>query len=209
MIVKNRIKSLIIKLRCPLISAFIQIAVICYGFSILVPYLSGADKLQSAENRDRIAQKASSVIKQIGHDYFLNWIIVETSNQKERYRFQDILECKRGRGKDCVSSVKHLNDFYSETHYLDRCTYELLDSMDTGDVRIYSDLDKLKKCQTISTILEQGNLPLKGAGMTVIKNLERNIVYIFVLTSLIDIDLNKKKVSILLREMSITARKNL
>jgi hypothetical protein len=81
--------------------------------------------------------------------------------------------------------------------------------MDTGDVRIYSDLDKLKKCQTISTILEQGNLPLKGAGMTVIKNLERNIVYIFVLTSLIDIDLNKKKVSILLREMSITARKNL
>jgi hypothetical protein len=45
--------------------------------------------------------------------------------------------------------------------------------------------------------------------MTVIKNLERNIVYIFVLTSLIDIDLNKKKVSILLREMSITARKNL
>lgn len=160
-----------------------------------------------------IRKKIESRVNQCGKGYWISWIVLDGNVSKNKYYFRDVIGCNPNRTikGDCSYSVKSskLNPYYNETyHKLDNTTYELLMGMDTGLVAYYKDFGKLKKYASMNEALSSSNKTIKALGLTITKNIRRNIVYVFTMSRTIDSKETCDKTDIIniLEDLSIYAK---
>jgi len=182
--IKTSLRKIKNKLWCPLISALIQIFMI---MTIFMQFFEIKDHYYASISNANIKKKIESRVNQCGKDYWVSWIVLDGNVSKRKYYFQDVIGCNPNSkiSGDCSFSVKNskLNPFYNETyHKLDGKTYEFLMGMDTGLVAYYEDLSKLKVYKSMSNALDSSNKEIKSLGLSITKNIKRNIVYVFAMT---------------------------
>jgi len=201
------------RLMCPLVSALIQIFVILILF---VQFFEIKDHYYASMSNVSIRTKIEDRINQCGKDYWLSWIVLDGNVSKRKYYFQEVIGCNNdtGDGDDCSYSVKEtkLNPFYNESyHRLDNNTYKFLTNMDTGMVAYFEDVGKLNNYKAIKEALLSSNKKIDSLGLTVTKNIKRNIVYVFAMskTGAGVETCDKDRVVNILEDLSIYAKEKL
>lgn len=205
----RKISNLLLRIRCPLTTCLIQLAVIagiCYYFSYNHYYYSVSDS--------KIKTKINATINQCGEGYYISWIVLDTKYFHDKYFFQDVIGCNKNKaGEGCAFSVKDkkLNKFYNESHYIDDKSYHYLDKLDTGDVLYFTTTNDLYQYPSIYQALNSTNKKIFSGGITVIKNTFKNIVYIFALTetNANKVTCNRHQITNYLEDISKFAKKNL
>lgn len=199
------------KLFCPLVSSLIQIFVL---YILFFQFFEIKDHYYSSISNARIKAKIESRINQCGKDYWLTWIVLDGNNSKEKYFFQDIIGCAPNKNGNCAFSVKEakLNKFYNEEfHRVDEKTYEFLTSIENGVSAYYNDMSFLKKFPSINEVLKNTNKTIYELGISVTKDIRRNLVYVFAMTntSKENKSCDKDQMILILEDLSIYAKENL
>lgn len=161
--------------------------------------------------KDLITNKIKEELNQCGYGSWLSWIVVNTKDSNKNYYFEDVLGCKK-LSDDCSFSVKNqnLNPYYSKyNHKLDDNSYKILSSMETGSVAYFSNIDSLKNYSSLYEAIINSNLKIKNIGISVTKDIRRNIVYIFTLTNTHANKCGKYKSIEILEGLSIFSRGNM
>ena len=101
-----------------------------------------------------------------------------------------------------------LNPWYLQDHKLDINSRYWLDSLDTGLVGNYSNIEDLKSYPSIYESINAANLKIQSIGLSVTKDLEENTIYIFIITETPQGGnrFNKKEISKTLYDISLYAR---
>lgn len=199
------------KLFCPLVSSLIQIFVL---YILFFQFFEIKDHYYSSISNARIKAKIESRINQCGKDYWLTWIVLDGNNSKEKYFFQDVIGCAPNKNGNCAFSVKEakLNKFYNEEfHRVDEKTYEFLTSIENGVSAYYNDMSFLKKFPSINEVLKNSNKTIYELGISVTKDIRRNLVYVFAMTntSKENKSCDKDQMILILENLSIYAKENL
>lgn len=199
------------KLFCPLVSSLIQIFVL---YILFFQFFEIKDHYYSSISNARIKAKIESRINQCGKDYWLTWIVLDGNNSKEKYFFQDVIGCAPNKNGNCAFSVKEakLNKFYNEEfHRVDEKTYEFLTSIENGVSAYYNDMSFLKKFPSINEVLKNSNKTIYELGISVTKDIRRNLVYVFAMTntSKENKSCDKNQMILILENLSIYAKENL
>lgn len=199
------------KLFCPLVSSLIQIFVL---YILFFQFFEIKDHYYSSISNARIKAKIESRINQCGKDYWLTWIVLDGNNSKEKYFFQDIIGCAPNKNGNCAFSVKEakLNKFYNEEfHRVDEKTYKFLTSIENGVSAYYNDMSFLKKFPSINEVLKNTNKTIYELGISVTKDIRRNLVYVFAMTntSKENKSCDKDQMILILEDLSIYAKENL
>lgn len=199
------------KLFCPLVSSLIQIFVL---YILFFQFFEIKDHYYSSISNARIKAKIESRINQCGKDYWLTWIVLDGNNSKEKYFFQDIIGCAPNKNGNCAFSVKEakLNKFYNEEfHRVDEKTYKFLTSIENGVSAYYNDMSFLKKFPSINEVLKNSNKTIYELGISVTKDIRRNLVYVFAMTntSKENKSCDKDQMILILEDLSIYAKENL
>lgn len=199
------------KLFCPLVSSLIQIFVL---YILFFQFFEIKDHYYSSISNARIKAKIESRINQCGKDYWLTWIVLDGNNSKEKYFFQDVIGCAPNKNGNCAFSVKEakLNKFYNEEfHRVDEKTYEFLTSIENGVSAYYNDMSFLKKFPSINEVLKNSNKTIYELGISVTKDIRRNLVYVFAMTntSKENKSCDKDQMILILEDLSIYAKENL
>lgn len=208
MIIIRKLKE---KLFCPLVSSLIQIFVL---YILFFQFFEIKDHYYSSISNARIKAKIESRINQCGKDYWLTWIVLDGNNSKEKYFFQDVIGCVPNKNGNCAFSVKEakLNKFYNEEfHRVDKKTYEFLTSIENGVSGYYNDMSFLKKFPSIDEVLKNSNKTIYELGISVTKDIRRNLVYVFAMTntSKENKSCDKNQMILILEDLSIYAKENL
>lgn len=208
MIIIRKLKE---KLFCPLVSSLIQIFVL---YILFFQFFEIKDHYYSSISNARIKAKIESRINQCGKDYWLTWIVLDGNNSKEKYFFQDVIGCAPNKNGNCAFSVKEakLNKFYNEEfHRVDEKTYEFLTSIENGVSAYYNDMSFLKKFPSINEVLKNSNKTIYELGISVTKDIRRNLVYVFAMTntSKENKSCDKDQMILILENLSIYAKENL
>ncbi len=157
-----------------------------------------------------IKKNMGKLVNNCGSGYFASWLVMETSNKKENFIFEDVVGCNYNHGKDCIFSVKdlNLNPFYNKIdHKIDKKTYNFLSNIPDAEVAYFKDIKELDSYKTIKNINDNTNLPITNISFTVIKNKKENIIYVFTLTNTNNSNsCNQKKSTILLKELAKTTK---
>lgn len=208
MIIIRKLKE---KLFCPLVSSLIQIFVL---YILFFQFFEIKDHYYSSISNARIKAKIESRINQCGKDYWLTWIVLDGNNSKEKYFFQEIIGCAPNKNGNCAFSVKEakLNKFYNEEfHRVDEKTYEFLTSIENGVSAYYNDMSFLKKFPSINEVIKNSNKTIYELGISVTKDIRRNLVYVFAMTntSKENKSCDKDQMILILEDLSIYAKENL
>jgi hypothetical protein len=199
------------KLMCPLVSAIIQITFLYIAF---FQFFEVKDHYYSSISNAAIKKKIEEKIDYCGVDSWISWIVLDGNKSKNKYYFQDVIGCnpESKLNNSCSYSVKEtrLNPFYNETyHKIDAETYSFLEKMDTGLVAYFDDLKYLKQFKSIDIALQSSNKEIKNIGLTVTKNIKKNIVYVFAMTNTGNNKCGKDKTISMLEELSLYAKEKL
>jgi len=200
------------KLMCPLVSALIQITFLYIAF---FQFFEVKDHYYSSISNASIKTKIENKINICGPDTWISWIVLDGNKSKNKYYFQDVIGCnvESKIKNNCAYSVKEtrLNPFYNETyHKLDTDTYHFLEKMDTGMVAYFDDLKYLNEFKSINKALQSSNKDIKSIGLTVTKNVKKNIVYVFAMTNTKkETKCGKDKTISILEELSLYAKEKL
>ncbi len=203
------------KLFCPLVSALIQICILYFIFFQYSQYLQNNRYDYSVAN-SRIKSKIEEKINYCGKDYWISWIVLSGNKSTNKYFFQDVIGCNPNKNSNnCAFSVKEakLNEFYNqEYHKIDPKTYNFLMKIDTGVAGFYSDMSFFNDYPAIKNVLINSNKVISTLGITVTKDIRRNIVYVFAMSntsSKLSNKCDKNKIVNTLEEISIFAGENL
>lgn len=198
------------KIFCPLVTSLIQIFIL---YVLFFQFFEIKDHYYSSISNARIKAKIESRINQCGKDYWLTWIVLDGNSSKEKYFFQDVIGCSSKPG-DCAFSVKEakLNKFYNEEfHKVDSKTYKFLTSIDNGVSGYYKDMTFLKNFPAINEVINNSNKTIYELGISVTKDVRRNLVYVFAMTntSKENKKCDKDQMILILEDLSIYAKENL
>jgi hypothetical protein len=199
------------KIFCPLVTSLIQIFIL---YVLFFQFFEIKDHYYSSISNARIKAKIESRINECGKDYWLTWIVLDGNSSKEKYFFQDVIGCSSENKADCAFSVKEakLNKFYNEEfHKVDKKTYEFLTSIDNGVSGYYKDMSFLKNFPAINEVIKNSNKTIYELGISVTKDLRRNLVYVFAMTntSKENKKCDKDQMILILEDLSIYAKENL
>lgn len=209
---RRKLQNIKNKLMCPLVSALIQITFLYIAF---FQFFEFKDHYYSSISSALIKKKIEQKINSCDKDTWISWIVLDGNKSKYQYYFKDVIGCKPDLelSKDCSYSVKEtkLNPFYNETyHKIDINTYNFLQSMDTGMVAYYKDMTLLSNFDSINKAVNSSNKNIKSIGLSVTKNLKKNLVYAFVMTTTSkDSKCGKDRIISTLEELSIYAKNKL
>lgn len=208
MILIRKIKE---KLFCPLVTSLVQVFIIYFLF---FQFFEIKDYYYSSISNARIKNKIESRINQCGKDYWLSWIVLDANSSKQKYFFQDVIGCSPAKIGDCAFSVKEakLNKFYNEEfHKVDRKTYEFLTSIENGVSGYYKDMAFLKNFPAINEVINNSNKTIYELGISVTKDLRRNLVYVFTMTNTSSNNnkCDKDQMIFILEDLSTYAKENL
>lgn len=199
------------KLTCPLVSAVIQLFIISAVFFYIFPDLNNEHYYRSV-NEMKIKKRMSKITNQCGQGYFVSWLILQTDKNKDKYIFKDVVGCNKDRGQQCAFSVvdMNLNNFYNEQQVVDRKTLIFLGKMMTGEIKHFSDIKDINSLPSMKEAVEAANLPIHSLTLTVVKNIESNIVYVFTMSDTINNkSCSKKDMSVFLRDLALSSRRAL
>lgn len=204
----NKIKN---KIHSPLLYAVLQILLI---FTIFFHIFNLQDHYRTSISNSRIKEKIENKIVACGKDYWISWMVLDANDSKNRYYFQDVIGCNPQKQGNCAFSVKEmkLNKFYNEEyHKVDDETYRFLMKMDTGIAGYYEDMNFLKQFPSIYEVVKKSNKTIQSIGITVTKDLRKNIVYVFSMTktSKNNSSCSKQDIINTLEDLSIFAKENL
>lgn len=200
--IMNAISRIRKKLWCPLLLGMIEITliyIIFFNRFSLHPY----DVDNSFSN---IKAKIESSIDECGKDYWISWLVLDTRESKDKYRFKDVVGCSPSKKINCAFSVKDtkLNPFYNQKyHRLDSKTYDFLMKLEMGTAAYFRDMSFFEDYPTIKEILEKTNKPIEELSMSITRNFTGDIVYVFTMTS------TSKKVTACKREKMINILEDL
>jgi len=196
------------KLIQPLTIAIIQVAIIYYLFFSL---FFTKDHYYFSLKKDIILNKIKQEVNQCGYGSWLSWIIVDTNENNKNYYFEDVIGCNK-LSDNCSFSVKdqNLNPYYNKyNHKLDSKSYSLLSKMETGSVAYFNDVNNLKSYTSLYKAITNSNLKINNIGISITKDVRKNIVYIFTLTNTHINKCDKYKTIDILEELSIFSRGNM
>jgi hypothetical protein len=198
------------KLFCPLVSSLVQVFIL---YVLFFQFFEIKDHYYSSISNARIRTKIESRINECGKDYWLTWIVLDGNSSKEKYFFQDVIGCSNKLG-DCAFSVKEtkLNKFYNEEfHKVDKKTYQFLTSIENGVSGYYKDMTFLKNFPAINEVINNSNKTIYELGISVTKDIRRNLVYVFAMTntSKENKKCDKDQMIFILEDLSIYAKENL
>lgn len=208
MIAINSIKN---KIFCPLLTAIVQICII---YTLFFHFFSIQNHYKTSISNSRIKERIDNRIAICGKDYWISWMVLDANDNKNRYFFQDVIGCNPLKQGNCAFSVKDmkLNKFYNEEyHKVDDKTYEFLMKMDTGVAGYYEDVNFIKQFPSIYEVIKHSNKTINSIGISVTKDLRKNIVYVFSMTktSKTNNSCSKQDVINTLEDLSIFAKENL
>lgn len=176
-------KNLFKKLACPLVSACIQLVII---LAIFMEFFEIKDHYYTAISDAKIRKKMQERVSQCGKDFYISWLVLDGNKSKRKYYFKDVIGCnEQTKRKTCAFSVKHLklNSFYNQTyHKLDEETYNHLATMQTGLVGYYNNPKELVVFDSVNEALGSANKKITSIGLSVTKNIRKNLVYVFTMT---------------------------
>lgn len=207
---KRNLKSLYIKLTCPIVSAIIQLVVIYMIFFYIFPSYDNRFYNYSI-NESKVKQQISDIVNKCGEGFFVSWLVLDTVN-KDKYFFKDVIGCNHEKGINCATSIKDmkLNKYYDQEHMIDNGTYNFINNFMTGDISYHDSFSDLNKYPTIKDALYNTNLPIYGMALTVVKNIKADILYVFTISDTINNNkCNKKNMTESLRNLALFAKKRL
>ncbi len=208
---KKRAKQLYKHLTCPIGSAIIQLVVIFIVFLYIIPSTNNQYYSYSV-NESKINQEIINSIGKCGEGYFISWLVLKTDGYKDKYFFKDVVGCNAENNANCAFSVKalSLNNYYEKEHIVDVETFKFLNNLLTGEIATFVKQEDYKKYASIQGGFINSNLPIKSLVLTVVKNIQENIVYVFTLSDTVN---NGKcsiqDASVLMRDLALFARKRL
>ncbi len=208
---KKKAKQLYKHLTCPIGSAIIQLVVIFTVFLYIIPSQSNQYYSYSV-NESKISQKISESVEKCGEGYFLSWLVLKTDGYKDKYFFKDVIGCNKENNLNCSFSVKSLglNTYYDAEHIVDLTTYNFLNNLLTGEIATFSKKEDVTKYASINAAYENTNLPLKNLVLTVVKNIQENIVYVFTFSETGENgNCSIQDRAIILKDLALFARKRL
>jgi len=191
-----------------LITTCIQLFVIYFLFFNL---FFAKDHYFFSIKKDIIINKIKEEINQCGYGSWLSWIVVDTNEKNRNYYFEDVIGCKKG-NDHCPFSVKdqNLNPYYNKyNHKLDDKSYLLLSEMDTGSVAYFNNISSLYNYSSLYDAIINSNLKINSIGISITKDIRRNIVYIFTLTNTHANKCDKHNSIEILEKLSIFSRGNM
>ena len=174
------------KLTCPVVSACIIITFAYFAFLTILPSLPSISQIYYNDvNASKVEIATRDIRNFCGEKYFTVWMSLQMNNSRNKFVFKEIKGCyKNQKAKDCSFDVKVFNPYYQNTHYLDKETYEFINSFSNNDVFYTKDMDVLDKYPTIQNILTNTNKKLTGIGFKVVKDIQNKIIYAFSITHL-------------------------
>lgn len=199
------------KMFCPLVTAIMQICII---YVLFFQFFQIQDHYRSSISNARINSKIEDRINQCGKDYWISWIVLDANQTNKKYYFQDVIGCNPEKLGSCAFSVKDqkLNQFYNEEyHRVDDSTYQFLISMDTGAAGYYDDISFIENFPAIKEAIGSSNKKVYSLGLSITKDLRKNVVYVFALTTTSEDNqrCDKQKIISILEDLSIYAKENL
>ncbi len=103
-----------------------------------------------------------------------------------------------------------LNNYYNNEHIVDTATYNFLNNLLTGEIATFSKKEHFAKYPSIQAAFDSSNLPLKSLVLTVVKNIQENIVYVFTLSNTTTSErCGIQDGSIIIKDLALFARKRL
>ncbi len=208
---KKRAKQIYKHLTCPIGSAIIQLVVIFTVFIYIIPSQTNQYYNYSV-NESKINSKITNSIKKCGEGYFISWLVLKTDGYKDKYFFKDVVGCNKENNGNCAFSVKGLglNNYYNNEHIVDTATYNFLNNLLTGEIATFSKKEHFAKYPSIQAAFDSSNLPLKSLVLTVVKNIQENIVYVFTLSNTTTSErCGIQDGSIIIKDLALFARKRL
>lgn len=167
------------KFLCPIISSLITITITFLICFVVVYPLYERNKFDRSIEIDNITNLVDSKLKFCGQDYWITWIVIDST--KKNFRFQDV----RGLNAGTIISPKalQLNAYYLSSEIpIDNVTYKFLDNFRTGAVGYYPDLSFFKDKKTAKEIIDHSNKKIYQVGISVTKSKFNNLVYVFVMS---------------------------
>jgi len=204
--IKNNIYN---KITCPLVSAVMQLFIISAVFFYIFPDLNNEHYYRSVDEM-KVKKRMSKIVNQCGQGYFVSWLILQTDKNKDKYIFKDVIGCNKDKGQECAFSVvnMNLNNFYNEQQIVDKKTRVFLEKMMTGEIKHFFNIKDVNTLPSIKTAIEAANLPIYSLTLTVVKNIEDNIVYVFTMSDTINNkSCSKKDITSSLRDLALSSRK--
>lgn len=199
----NRLKEIYFH---PLINTIILLLIIAFIYFYFLFFYN--NKFTISLSYNRIENKINEIVNYCKNDNFIDWIVVD----KKRYYFQDVVGCNYSSDKNCSFSVKrnNLNQFYNRKDLiLDEKTYSLLNSLDTGQVAYYNDLEFLSKFKTFDEAFSNSNKKITKIAFSITRNYISGLVYVFMWTNTGNNICDKNYIVNNLQELSLIAKEGL
>lgn len=203
------IRQLKDKLLCPLVSSLIQVTII---FVVFFEFYEFGDEYKSLVKRERITKRIETRVNECGQGYFISWLVIKNNTLKNKFSFEDVIGCYKNKS-DCSYSVKKLklNKYYNEEyHKIDKQTYEFLSQLKPSAAAYFNDMNSLKDYPAIFEALENSNKNIYEIGLSAVKDIRHNLIYVFTLTNTTQLKTcNKDRIVYILEDLSTYAKENL
>lgn len=207
-----KIKKIYHKLTCPVVSACIVISAAYFYFLMILPSLPSISQLfYNDVNFSNIRLVTKNIRNQCGSKYFTIWMSLQMNKSKDKFIFKEIKGCNEdNKTKDCSFDVKIFNPYYEGVHFLDYETYKFINSFSNEDVFYTNKIEDIRKYSTINKILNNTNKIINGIGIKVVKDIQKNIIYVFGISHLENATkCNRKMIVDKLEELNKVSRKML
>jgi hypothetical protein len=195
------------KLKYSFIILLCQLSIIYTAYYL---FTKPTDHYKYYRNISLIKEDMKKAVKSCGEGYFMSWLVMKSTNLKNKFMFEEVLGCNKDMSNNCVFSVKqfNLNTFYNKSdHVIDRKTYNFLLSIPNAEVAYFDNIESLNKYDTIKYINDNTNLQIKQLAFSVIKNKKDDLIYVFSLSNTNNQEIcARKKVVLLLKELSQKAK---
>lgn len=147
-------------------------------------------------------KQISKVLKQCGKGYYISVVPVQGIFNKS-YSYSKLFTLI---DDNFINDVKEGNIAYQEKKEIDNCTYNFINSTEDTKARVFDELNKLPKCNTIKDMVLSSNRKITNLGFTVIKNFRGTIIVYILTNTNKEKKCDNKEIKELLEKLSINIK---